>query len=86
MRLRLRHGGISHSDLMFDSLGSVGESHRAGRVRPARSRLHRRRERPWHYDAIATETIGVLATVVSGVAHLVGYSAVTMTAGNHRGN
>src|SRR3954453_4012043 len=69
------HGGLSNSDELLGSLGAtIGER---WRVVAFDRRGHGRTsdtERPFHYDDMATETIGVLETVVRGPAHLVGWS------------
>jgi len=72
----LLHGGMSNSDVMLDALSApLEEQHyrvvafdRRGHGYTADS------DAPFHYDAMATETIGVLEEVVGGPAHLVGWS------------
>ena len=71
----LLHGGLSNSDLLLDSLGAgLGEQYRIvafdrrGHGRTADT------DAPLHYTDMATETVGVLETVVGGPAHLVGWS------------
>jgi pimeloyl-ACP methyl ester carboxylesterase len=71
----LLHGGMSNSDLLLDGLGDPLAEHyrvvafdRRGHGYTADS------SEPFHYEDMATETIGVLETVVGGRAHLVGWS------------
>jgi pimeloyl-ACP methyl ester carboxylesterase len=71
----LLHGGLSDSDALLDPLSAPLEEHyrvvafdRRGHGHTADS------EAPFHYDDMATETIGVLEQVVGGQAHLVGWS------------
>jgi pimeloyl-ACP methyl ester carboxylesterase len=69
------HGGLSSSDDLLNPLGgAIGERYR---VVAFDRRGHGRTgdtDAPFHYDDMATETIGVLETVVGGPAHLVGWS------------
>jgi pimeloyl-ACP methyl ester carboxylesterase len=69
------HGGLSNSDELLNVIGApIGEH---WRVVAFDRRGHGRTadtEQPFHYDDMATETIGVLETVVGGAAHLVGWS------------
>jgi pimeloyl-ACP methyl ester carboxylesterase len=69
------HGGLSNSDLLLDTIGAaLAERYRVvafdrrGHGRTADT------DAPFHYDDMATETIGVLEQVVGGPAHLVGWS------------
>jgi pimeloyl-ACP methyl ester carboxylesterase len=71
----LLHGGLSNTELMFDTIGGpLAEHHRVvgfdrrGHGRTADTPA------PFHYDDMATETIAVLERVVGGPAHLVGWS------------
>ena len=71
----LLHGGMSNSDLLLDTIGdALGARYRLvsfdrrGHGRTADTPA------PFHYDDMATETIGVLEQVVGGPAHLVGWS------------
>ena len=71
----LLHGGMSNSDLLLDTIGdTLGATYRLvsfdrrGHGRTADTPA------PFHYDDMATETIGVLEQVVGGPAHLVGWS------------
>jgi pimeloyl-ACP methyl ester carboxylesterase len=71
----LLHGGMSHSELLLDSFG--GQLAARHRVVSFDRRGHGRTadtDAAFHYDDMATETIGVLETVVGGPAHLVGWS------------
>ena len=69
------HGGLSNSDELLDPIGAaIGEQYR---VVAFDRRGHGRTSDgggAFHYDDMATETIGVLETVVGGSAHLVGWS------------
>ena len=71
----LLHGGLSDSSLLLDSMGdALAESRRVVAFdRRGHGRTADTAE-PFHYDDMATETIGVLDTVVGGPAHLVGWS------------
>ena len=71
----LLHGGLSNSDLLLDSLSAplktkyrVVAFDRRGHGYTADT------AEPFHYDEMATETIGVLEKAVGGRAHLVGWS------------
>jgi pimeloyl-ACP methyl ester carboxylesterase len=71
----LLHGGMSHSGVLLDALGPalteryrVVSFDRRGHGRTADT------DAPFHYTDMATETIGVLESVVGGAAHLVGWS------------
>jgi pimeloyl-ACP methyl ester carboxylesterase len=71
----LLHGGMSHSGLLLDAFGSALTSRY--RVVSFDRRGHGRTpdtDAPFHYAEMATETIGVLDTVVNGPAHVVGWS------------
>jgi pimeloyl-ACP methyl ester carboxylesterase len=71
----LLHGGLSDSSLLLDTLGEVLAA--SWRVVAFDRRGHGRTADtvdPFHYDDMASETIGVLETVVGGPAHLVGWS------------
>ena len=69
------HGGMSNSDELLDPIGAaIGERYR---VVAFDRRGHGRTtdtDAAFHYDDMATETIGVLETVVGGPAHLIGWS------------
>ena len=67
--------GLSDSSLLLDSMGDALATTR--RVVAFDRRGHGATAdtaEPFHYDDMATETIGVLDTVVGGPAHLVGWS------------
>ena len=71
----LLHGGMSNSDLLLDGLGDPFAEHlrvvafdRRGHGYTADTAA------AFHYEDMATETIGVLEQVVGGRAHLVGWS------------
>lgn len=71
----LLHGGLSNSDVLLDSIGGpIAERHRVvafdrrGHGRTADT------EAEFHYDDMATETVGVLEKVVGGRGHVVGWS------------
>lgn len=71
----LLHGGMTHSGLLLDAFGDaltaryrVVSFDRRGLGRTADTGA------PFHYADMATETIGVLDSVVGGPAHLVGWS------------
>ena len=71
----LLHGGMSNSGLLLDAFGDlltaryrVVSFDRRGHGRTADT------DAPFHYEDMASETIGVLDTVVGGPAHLVGWS------------
>ena len=71
----LLHGGMSHSGLLLDAFGDaltdryrVVSFDRRGCGRTADP------GGPFHYADMATDTIGVLESVVGGPAHLVGWS------------
>jgi pimeloyl-ACP methyl ester carboxylesterase len=71
----LLHGGMSNGDELMDAIGAalleryrVVAFDRRGHGRTADT------DEPLHYDDMATETIEVLADVVGGPAHLVGWS------------
>ena len=71
----LLHGGLSNSDMLLDAVSAPLEQSygvvafdRRGHGFTADS------DAPFHYDDMATETIGVLERVVGGSAHLVGWS------------
>jgi pimeloyl-ACP methyl ester carboxylesterase len=69
------HGGLSDSSLLLDAMGEALAG--SWRVVAFDRRGHGRTadtEDPFHYDDMATETIGVLESVVRGPAHLVGWS------------
>jgi pimeloyl-ACP methyl ester carboxylesterase len=71
----LLHGGLSNSDLLLDALSKPLET--SYRVVAFDRRGHgytADTAEPFHYDEMATETIGVLEKVVGGRAHLVGWS------------
>jgi pimeloyl-ACP methyl ester carboxylesterase len=71
----LLHGGMSNSDLLLDELGDPFAEH--FRVVAFDRRGHGyTADTPaaFHYEEMATETIGVLEQVVGGRAHLVGWS------------
>ncbi len=69
------HGGLSNSDTLLDPVGAaIGRAHRIvafdrrGHGRTADT------EAPFHYDAMADETIEILDKVVGEPAHLIGWS------------
>lgn len=71
----LLHGGLSNSDLLLDALCTPLETNY--RVVAFDRRGHgytADTADPFHYEEMATETIGVLEKVVGGRAHLVGWS------------
>jgi pimeloyl-ACP methyl ester carboxylesterase len=71
----LLHGGLSNSDVLLESISPPIEQ--GYRVVAFDRRGHgytADTEAPFHYDDMATETIGVLESVVGGKAHLVGWS------------
>ena len=69
------HGGLSNSDVFLNLVGaSIGERWRVVAFDRRGHGRTRDTEAPFHYDDMATETIGVLETVVAGAAHLVGWS------------
>ncbi len=71
----LLHGGLSNSDAMLGTIGPPFEQDY--RVVAFDRRGHgytADTDAPYHYDDMATETIGVLESVVGGKAHLVGWS------------
>jgi pimeloyl-ACP methyl ester carboxylesterase len=71
----LLHGGMSNSDTLLDALGSsLAERNRLVAF-DRRGHGHTAdTDAPFHYDDMATETIGVIEQVVGGPAHLVGWS------------
>lgn len=72
----LLHGGVSNSDVMLDALSAPLEEQHY-RVIAFDRRGHgytADTDAPFHYEDMATETIGVLEDVVGGPAHLVGWS------------
>jgi pimeloyl-ACP methyl ester carboxylesterase len=71
----LLHGGMSHSGLLLDAFGDALTA-RYRVVSFDRRGLGRTPDTgaPFHYADMATETIGVLESVVGGPAHLVGWS------------
>lgn len=71
----LLHGGLSNSDLLLDSLSAPLETqHRVVAFDRRGHGYTADSAEPFHYDEMATETIGVLEQVVGGRAHLVGWS------------
>ena len=71
----LLHGGLSNSDELLGPLGNaLGERWRLVAFDRRGHGRTKDTDRPFHYDDMATETIGVLETVVGGPAHLVGWS------------
>lgn len=77
----LLHGGGSNSDTLLDGLAPPLLAHH--RVVAFDRRGHgytADTAAPFHYDDMATETIGVIETVVGGPAHLVGWSDGGITA------
>jgi pimeloyl-ACP methyl ester carboxylesterase len=71
----LLHGGMSNSDLLLDTLGdALAERHRLVAFDRRGHGYTADTDAPFHYDDMATETIGVLETVVGGPAHIVGWS------------
>jgi len=71
----LLHGGMAHSGLLLDAFGDALTA-RYRVVSFDRRGLGRTADpgAPFHYAEMATETIGVLESVVGGPAHLVGWS------------
>lgn len=71
----LLHGGMMHSGPLLDAFGDA-LSARYRVVSFDRRGLGRTADtgEPFHYADMATETIGVLESVVGGAAHLVGWS------------
>jgi pimeloyl-ACP methyl ester carboxylesterase len=71
----LLHGGMSHSGLLLDAFGeTLTERYRV--VSFDRRGCGRTADPggPFHYADMATDTIGVLESVVGGAAHLIGWS------------
>jgi len=70
----IMHGGLSNSDTLEALTNGLAERYRVvafdrrGHGRTADT------DAPFHYDAMATEAIGVLEQVVGGPAHIVGWS------------
>ena len=71
----LLHGGMSNSDLLVDGLGGAfAEDFRVVAFDRRGHGYTADTPAPFHYEDMATETIGVLEQVVGGRAHLVGWS------------
>jgi pimeloyl-ACP methyl ester carboxylesterase len=71
----LLHGGMSNSDTLLDVLGApLAHGHRLVAFDRRGHGYTADTDAPFHYDAMATEAIGVLEDVVGGPAHLVGWS------------
>ena len=71
----LLHGGLSNSDLLLDAVGAgLAERYRLVAFDRRGHGYTADTAAPFHYDDMATETVGVLETVVGGAAHLVGWS------------
>ena len=71
----LLHGGMSNSDAFLGPLPpSLGEGHRLVAFDRRGHGYTADTDAAFHYDDMATETIGVLETVVGRPAHLVGWS------------
>jgi pimeloyl-ACP methyl ester carboxylesterase len=69
------HGGLSNSDELLNPIGAaLGERWRVVAFDRRGHGRTRDTEAPFHYEDMATETIGVLEAVVGGPAHLVGWS------------
>ena len=71
----LLHGGLSSSESLLDTIGPTLEANH--RVVAFDRRGHgytADTPEPFHYHSMATETIGVIETVIGRPAHLVGYS------------
>jgi pimeloyl-ACP methyl ester carboxylesterase len=71
----LLHGGLSSSESLLDSIGPALEANH--RVVAFDRRGHGYTSdtpEPFHYQDMATETIGVIETVIGRPTHLVGYS------------
>lgn len=71
----LLHGGLSNSDAMLDTIGApLAERHRLVAFDRRGHGFTADTDAAFHYDDMATETIGVLEDVVGGPAHVVGWS------------
>jgi pimeloyl-ACP methyl ester carboxylesterase len=71
----LLHGGMSNSDTLLDVLcAPLLERHRLVAFDRRGHGFTADTDAPFHYDDMATETIGVLEKVVNGPANLVGWS------------
>ena len=71
----LLHGGMSNSDTLLDVLSTpLTQRHRLVAFDRRGHGFTADTDAPFHYDDMATETIGVLEKVVGGPAHLVGWS------------
>ena len=69
------HGGMSNSDTVLEALGAqLAARHRLVAFDRRGHGYTADTDAPFHYDDMATETIGVLEEVVHGPAHLVGWS------------
>ena len=78
----LLHGGVSNSDVTLDVLSAPLEQAHY-RVVAFDRRGHgytADTDAPFHYEDMATETIGVLEQVVGGPAHLVGGATAASSA------
>lgn len=73
--LLLLHGGLSNSDLVLDSIGGgLADQFRLVAFDRRGHGYTADTEAGFHYEDMATETIGVLEQVVGSPAHLVGWS------------
>jgi pimeloyl-ACP methyl ester carboxylesterase len=71
----LLHGGMSNSDLLLDAFGDpLAERYRLVAFDRRGHGYTADTPAAFHYEDMATETIGVLEHVVGGRAHLVGWS------------
>jgi pimeloyl-ACP methyl ester carboxylesterase len=71
----LLHGGLSNSDAMLDLIGlDLGAHYRLVAFDRRGHGYTADSDAAFHYDEMATETIGVLERVIGGPAHLVGWS------------
>jgi pimeloyl-ACP methyl ester carboxylesterase len=71
----LLHGGMSNSDLLLDVLGDpLAEHYRVVAFDRRGHGYTADTPAAFHYEDMATETIGVLERVVGGRSHLVGWS------------
>ena len=71
----LLHGGMSDSDTFLDGIGPPLQQRHRLVAFDRRGHGHTAdTDEPFHYDDMATETIGVLEQAVGGPAHLVGWS------------
>jgi pimeloyl-ACP methyl ester carboxylesterase len=75
----LLHGGVSNSDLLLDAIGApLAERHRLVAFDRRGHGYTADTSAPFHYEDMATETIGVLEAVVGGqLIWLVGATAAS---------